>query len=247
MKKNNRAKCLNSFALKLLAMLLMLCDHLWATVIPGNQWLTEVGRLAFPIFAFQVAEGFARTHDRKKYLLRMFLFALVSEIPFNLLTYSSAVFPFHQNVMFTFCLAILLMMVMERAKPRGTAVFLAVSTLCVAAGYLLGMVTMVDYYGPGVVTVLVFYLFRDVPFGWLGELAGLVALHGFLLRGMEIPVTLLGHTFTFPEQGLAVLALLPIWLYNGRQGPHGKAVQYICYAFYPAHMLLLALLRMYVI
>ena len=60
-------------------------------------------------------------------------------------------------------------------------------------------------------------------------------------------MTLLGHTFTFPEQGLAVLALIPIRLYNGRQGPHGKAVQYACYAFYPAHMLLLALLRMYVI
>ena len=247
MEKTHRVKCLNSFTLKLLAMALMLCDHLWATVVPGNQWLTEVGRLAFPIFAFQVAEGFARTHDRKKYLLRMFLFALVSEIPFNLLTYSSVVFPFHQNVMFTFCLAILLMMAMERAKPKGTAVYLLVSALCVAAGYLLGTVTMVDYYGPGVVTVLVFYLFRDVPFGWLGELAGLAVLHGFLLDGMEIPVTLLGHTFALPEQGLAVLALIPIRLYNGRQGPHGKAVQYACYAFYPAHMLLLALLRMYVI
>ena len=143
MEKTHRVKCLNSFTLKLLAMALMLCDHLWATVVPGNQWLTEVGRLAFPIFAFQVAEGFARTHDRKKYLLRMFLFALVSEIPFNLLTYSSVVFPFHQNVMFTFCLAILLMMAMERAKPKGTAVYLLVSALCVAAGYLLGTVTMV--------------------------------------------------------------------------------------------------------
>ena len=47
------------------------------------------------------------------------------------------------------------------------------------------------------------------------------------------------------EQGLALLALIPIWLYNGRQGAHNKAIQYACYAFYPAHMLILALLRMY--
>ena len=47
------------------------------------------------------------------------------------------------------------------------------------------------------------------------------------------------------EQGLALLALIPIWLYNGRQGAHNKTIQYACYAFYPAHMLILALLRMY--
>ena len=243
--QHQRRGCLNSLSLKLLAMALMLCDHLWATVIPGSQWMSALGRLAFPMFAFQVAEGFALTHDRKKYLLRMLLFALISEIPFNLLTYSSVIFPFHQNVMFTFALAILLMLAMEWAKGKGTAPWLAVSALCVAAGYLLGTVTMVDYYGAGVVTVLVFYLCRGRRFGWLGELAGLVVLNCFLLRGMELPVTVLGHTFALPEQGLAVLALIPIWLYNGRQGPHSRAIQYACYAFYPVHMLILALLRMY--
>lgn len=55
----NRLKCLNSLHLKLLAMALMLCDHMWATVIPGAAWMTSIGRLAFPIFAFQIAEGFA--------------------------------------------------------------------------------------------------------------------------------------------------------------------------------------------
>ena len=200
--------CLDSLTLKLLAMALMLCDHLWATVLPGVMWLTAVGRIAFPIFAFQVAEGFQRTHDRKKYLLRMLVFALISEIPFNYLYYSSPVFPFHQNVMFTFF-------------------------------------GMVDYYGSGVVTVLIFYLCRQIPYGWLGEVAGLAFLNCKLLGGMTIPLTLGSWTLEFPEQGLALLALIPIWLYNGRQGAHNKAIQYACYAFYPAHMLILALLRMY--
>lgn len=245
MNKKNSLRCLNSLSLKLLAMALMLCDHLWATVIPGNNWLTAVGRLAFPIFAYQVAEGFFLTHDRKKYLGRMFIFALISEIPFDLLYYSSVVFPFHQNVMFTFCLAILLMMAMEKAKGNGPVVFALVSLLCVAAGLVAGQLTMVDYYGSGVVTVLVFYLCRGRTWGRLGQLAGLVWLNCYLLGGMLIPVTLLGHTIEISEQGLAVLALIPIWLYNGKQGPHSRAIQYACYAFYPAHMLVLALMRMY--
>ena len=160
MNEKKSLRCLNSLSLKLLAMALMLCDHLWATVIPGNNWLTAVGRLAFPIFAYQVAEGFFLTHNRKKYLGRMFVFALISEIPFNLLYYSSVVFPFHQNVMFTFCLAILLMMGLERAKSKGPIVFSLAAVACVALGMLLGQLTMVDYYGSGVVTVLVFWCRR---------------------------------------------------------------------------------------
>ena len=112
-------------------------------------------------------------------------------------------------------------------------------------GYFLGTVGMVDYYGSGVVTVLIFYLCRQIPYGWIGEVAGLAFLNCKLLGGMTIPLTLGSWTLEFPEQGLALLALIPIWLYNGRQGAHNKAIQYACYAFYPAHMLILALLRMY--
>ena len=55
-------------------------------------------------------------------------------------------------------------------------------------------------------------------------------------------VPIAGHVAEIPEQGLAVLALIPIWLYNGRQGPHSKAIQYACYAFYPVHIAVLVLL-----
>ena len=145
--------CLDSLTLKLLAMALMLCDHLWATVLPGWMWLTHIGRIAFPIFAFQVAEGFQRTHDRKKYLLRMLAFALISEIPFNYLYYSSPVFPFHQNVMFTFFIALLLMLGLEKVRSKGAGLYILAAVLSLPVGYFLGTIGMVDYYGSGVVTV----------------------------------------------------------------------------------------------
>lgn len=119
MKKLQNLKCLNGLTLKLLAMALMLCDHMWATVVPGNQWMTNLGRLAFPIFAFQIAEGYARTHNFRQYLGRMFLFALISEIPFNMITGGGLLFPFHQNVMFTFCLALLMLRLADLARPEG--------------------------------------------------------------------------------------------------------------------------------
>lgn len=243
MKTTKKWKVLNALDLKLLAMALMLCDHMWATVIPGNQWLTNVGRLAFPIFAYQIVEGYFHTKNFKRYLGRLFLFALISEIPFNMMMSGGGlVYPFHQNVMFTFCIALVCIRVMDLAKQKNRYLYLGSIVLCAVLGYLVGSVTFVDYYGSGVLMVLVFYVFRAVPFGWLGELVCLLYINTQLIGGYLCTVNLFGHSFQFYQQGLAVLALIPIALYNGRQGPHNKVIQRSCYWFYPVHMLILSLI-----
>ena len=229
---------LTSFGLHLLAMGLMLCDHICLALMPDRLWMTCAGRLAFPIFAFLVAEGFVRTRSRARYARRLLIFAIVSEVPFDLLAAGRLVYPLRQNVLWTFLIALGCMQLLEWAKsdPRPAARFV-LSAGAVLGGFLAGTAFMVDYFGPGVWTVLVFYFFRGD--GWrqrLGQLLCLLFLNGWLLAGQ----TVLPGGLALPIQAFAVLALPFIWLYRGRQGPHGRAVRRFFCGFYPAHLLVLA-------
>lgn len=175
MQITKRWQCLNALHLKFLAMVLMVCAHLWSTIIAGHNWLDAIGRLAFPIFAFQIVEGFFHTKDFKKYLKRMFLFALISELPFNLMAEGGWICPFHQNVMFTFCIALLLMRWMEKVRTVSKWRFALRILVSVIFGFLLGFVTMVDYFGYGILMVL----------GIVGFVAWCLPIIGF-------PVTIVG-------------------------------------------------------
>jgi len=236
---------ISSAGLHILAMGLMLCDHLWATLVPGNDWLTDIGRLAFPIFAFMTVEGYFHTKNLKKYVQRLLVCAVLSEIPINLMMGSRVFYPIHQNVLWTFLLGLALIHWNERVKeaPLWRRLLRAVSSVIV--GLLVGTITMVDYYGPGVVTVLVFYFFREKKWqNLLLQTAALYWLNVELLGGYSYVVNLFGRELWITQQGFALFALIPIWLYRGRQGHRSRAFRYFCYGFYPVHMLLLGLLKM---
>ena len=226
-------------------MFLMLLDHMWATVMTGSDWMTCVGRIAFPIFAFMIVEGYSHTRDVKKYMKRMLIFALIAEIPFNLMVGGVPISPIHQNILWTFLIALCGIRIIEKAKEKTAFRFWLTATLTVLLSWLIGMIAMVDYMGYGVLTVYVFYFFRrrDI-IGFLGQLVCLWLINIEMLGGLVYPFTLLGREFWFPQQGLALLALIPIWLYKGRQGYKAKWFKYFCYIFYPAHMLILSLAAM---
>lgn len=243
MDKNSKLQ-IDSATLHILAMGFMLCDHIWAMVFP-QEWLTCLGRLAYPIFAFMVAEGYAYTGSLKRYMLRMLIWALLAEIPFNLMYGGSVFYPYHQNVLWTFLISLLLIRLAEECRSRFHPVAAGLLSAGVAAlGFVLGYAAMVDYYGVGVLTVFLFHFFRGE--GWkkrLCQLAGMYVLNVGLLGGYYYEFRIFGLELRLVQQGLALLSLIPIWLYRGRRGACGKAFRYFCYAFYPAHMLLLFALR----
>ena len=229
---------LSAAALHIIAMTFMLMDHLWATLLPAQEWLTCVGRLAFPIFAFMTVEGYFHTHDLRKYLRRMLVFALLSEIPFDLMYGGTWFYPVHQNVIWTLLLGLLGIHLMEKArKKQKLALYVLTVVLVVTSGAVLGTLGMVDYYGAGVLTMFVFYLFRGRKWWcFLGQFLALYWVNVELLSGLMYPVSIFGTEVELCQQGLALLALIPIWFYRGRQGYHSKPFQYACYAFYPVHM-----------
>ena len=236
----------SSMSLHIMAMAFMLCDHLWATVIPGNDWLTCIGRMTFPIYAFLLVEGYFHTHNLKKYVLRLLVFALLSEIPFNMVMGSNWFYPLHQNVLWTFLIAIGLMHMNEKAKASGKLWIRVVAGIgSIILGFFLGILTMVDYYHAGIWMVLVFYFFRGHKWwNYVGQFVLLYYINVEELSGFAYEITLFGETHFLVRQGFALLALIPIWLYRGKEGYKSKTLQYIYYGFYPVHLLVLALIRM---
>ena len=121
-----------------------------------------------------------------------------------------------------------------------------VAALTIMLGYIVGIITFVDYYHAGILTVLTFYFFRQRKWwSYVGQFACLYYINMEILGGFMYEITLFGNTFFLMRQGLALLALIPIWLYRGRQGYHNNMLKATYYWFYPVHLLVLGLLKIF--
>ncbi|MBW7573276.1 TraX family protein [Caproiciproducens faecalis] len=211
---------MNRSQLKMLAVITMLIDHVGAVFFPAVPLFRIIGRLSFPLFCFFISEGLLYTTNIKGYLERLFLFALISEVPYDLAFHKTVYYPQSQNVFFTLFLglaaiAILHTYLVSRPVP---AVLLAVSCA------LLAEVLHTDYGWFGVVLIIIFYCFKN--FRTRGVLVFTVLNTGYSL-------------LTGPIKLYAALAGFPILVYNGKKGKLNW--KYFFYAFYPVHLLILYL------
>ena len=247
-------KRINSFTLHILAMIFMLSDHLWIIFFPNQLWLYALGRLTFPIFAFMIVEGFFRTKNRKKYLIRIFIFAIISEIPFNLFSslamrkVTMLFYPYN-NVLWTFLIALCglnLLEEIENFKNLDKVIrFLekiTISFISIMMAYLIKS----DYLGYGVITVLIFYFFREKNYrNIFFQAVSIAILNIFIMPGYEFPFYFFGNKVFIKVQIFAIFSLVIIWLYNGEQGIHNKFIKYSFYFFYPLHLLLIVAIYVY--
>lgn len=194
-----------------------------------TQWLTEngtlyytymifrmIGRVAFPIFCFLLVQGFLHTSNKKKYALRLGLFALISEIPFDLAVTSKVLEFDYQNVFFTLFIGLLTMMAYEAVEKKeewNNALRVICYILVVLVGMGIANFLKTDYDAIGVFCIMMLYMFRKNKVSQI-----VVGCCSFL---WEIT---------------APLAFVPIGFYNGKRG---WKMKYFFYAFYPVHLLIL--------
>ena len=222
--KLKKYQILDATTLKIVAAVIMVIDHMGYMFFPRVIWLRKIGRISMPIFAFFISEGFAHTKDRRRYLCRMLLFAVISELPFDLAFYGK-VYWRYQNVMFSFSLAILALLLLEKGRGFGTwwsrALGLAGGAGCAWAATRLGT----DYGYYAVVLVMVFYIFRNV---------GTVYSNG---------AAVIFQVLTHPKdvQTWSIVSFFPLMLYNGKKG---RGLKWLFYLFYPGHLLVMYVLRM---
>jgi hypothetical protein len=212
--------------LKLIGMISMVADHV------GVQFFSEdptifyyalrvFGRLAFPIFAYLLAVGFQRTRDRKKYAMRLGVFALITQIPFQ-------IFAGHLNVLFTFLLGIFFLTAAEKQEPLG-----------MIAAILAAEFLRTDYAGYGLLIIFIFYRFGEDKQKSFLYLFGLTALYGTL------SVLSLGHFEWVVMIQLACVAALPVIWHEFRW--QVQLPKWTGYVFYPAHIAILLAIQAWIV
>lgn len=227
--------------LKAIAMAAMVADHIGAVLFPSAIVLRLIGRIAFPLYVWLLVIGFAHTSNLRKYLFRLGVFALISEVPFDLAV-SGEMTGQWQNIYFTLFLSLAMMAVLRVILDRGGRYAVLAAVLTVAAAMLLSEGLHFDYGSTGPVLAAMFYLF------WRNKRPGLAV--GFLIfsfSGMLDPIWNAGDPRSAAVWSSALAssviescglpAVLIIQRCNGRR--EQRRGKLFFYAFYPLHLLVL--------
>lgn len=220
MKKN-----LTNFDLKLIAIITMTIDHIGAIIYNDIDIFRIIGRISFPLFAFLLVEGFKNSSNRLKYFLRLIIFAFITQPIYDYAFKSNTL-----NILFTFSLGFLLMMIIEFSKKiidkynKGSESYLY-KTVFYSLFYILFSILAiflnVDYTVLGITTIFIFYLSPNILLSCI-----LYFLSVVLLETNDI-------------QMYSIISFFFLYLYNGKRG---RNLKYFFYLYYPLHLLLLKML-----
>lgn len=216
---------MSSFALKIIACITMFLDHIGYLIYNGKMsFLNYIGRLAFPIFAFQISEGYIHTKNLKKYIFRLLIFALISQYPF-MLFHNIISTDLSLNIFFTLLLGLICIIIYDKLPYK------AISLLVSACIAYIAQISNCDYGFYGVTIILLFYIFRNSKI--------LMSLSFILFTAIKY-LTFVIKYGNFTAYSLlcifTIISIIFINLYNKKQG---KKIKYFLYIFYPAHLLII--------
>ena len=207
------------FILKVIGIVTMFLDHCHY-VIGGSEILNVAGRIAFPIFAFTLSEGYVHTRSLKKYLLRLFIFAVSIQMPSILFGYD-----YPMNIFFTLFLGLLSICIFNLKKMN-------VILKIILIGFILffSQKFKLDYGIYGILVIINFNIFRNNKFK---------ILMNFLV--LNIYNVIFPKVFDLPDTQLfSLISLVFIFMYNGEKG---RSMKYFFYLFYPIHFFILEVIK----
>lgn len=232
--KLKKIQVLNGAQLKYIAFASMLIDHankaiilpyleVGSTLSKISSIFDVLGRIAFPLFSFFIVEGFFRTHSRKKYLLNLLFFAVISEVPYDM--FSSKVFLEFRlnNVLFSLALSLISIWILDEFRNKFEEklgnfwILFSIPLLIVM--YFVSIFVSGDYDFHAILTAFFFYIFYDKP----------------LTSAFFAYISIIKEWWSILGFGLTIM-------YNGKKGKQNKIFNYL---FYPVHLFILGLLRMY--
>ena len=205
--------------LKITALLTMLIDHIGCVFLMDRgdviyKAFRAVGRISFPIICFMLVEGFIHTHSRKKYMINLLIFSIISEIPYDLAFGHKLIDVSEQNVMWTLLLGVIMMCFIEKFEYS----FTAIMTVVLITGFV-AVLLKTDYSIWGILSIAIFYMQRY-------DRKNALLLTCFLMFAQG------------KMQSFGVLAIPFIMAYDGTKNDV-KMPKYFFYAFYPVHILAL--------
>lgn len=222
---------MTSSVLKIIAILTMIIDHVGKEFFTKELIFTYIGRISFPIFAFLISEGYIHTKNFKKYLYRLLVFAIVSQIPFSLFLgvfYNTN----NLNIFFTLALGLVSIYTYDIIKQKCYSKFLGFLFVIFISS--IGNKFNVDYGFFGVFIIFLFYIFKNKKI-----LLTITFILSCFIHYIDI---LINTNFYYPNIILCICSMIPIIfinLYNGQQGELNKKFKYAFYLIYPVHLLIL--------
>ena len=219
--------------LKFIALISMLLDHIGKVFFSEFVFFQILGRLAFPIFAYFIAEGFYYTRNRYKYLFKILIFAFISQIPYAFLWNGL-------NILFTFIISIVLLFVWDLlTKSNGfqKILLIVILSFSIILSFFWGLLNIVDYGLYGVLLPIMFYIFREKKI-----------LKFLIFTFMTIFYVLFDLMFVENIEFLNFLQLFSLFsiflilLYNENKKSI-KIFKHLFYIFYPFHLIVLVLLK----
>lgn len=223
---------MSSFTLRLTALLCMAIDHAGLALFPNIGAFRCIGRLSFPIYCFLLTQGFLHTHDLRAYARRLTLFAILSEIPFDLLIFGRISSGIEQNVLFSLLLGLLALYGAHALRRKPMHITVYAFLLC-----LIAMITRVSFGWLAIALCLCFYYFR-------ANKPRMAICAGMILFFYTLSLHLSGVTRSWVLVSLCSLFALPvILLYNRKRGPYAPLLSFLFYAAYPLHLIALVIIR----